>query len=523
MLLQLPGHRKLGNFALDQMGQTREVTLPVNTEGGRTQQRRLRIQTYADGPIRVLRVADVTVHPQGAKARHGSVPLTTQPSRGMGGQGSAALGRRGTAASADVGSAADASDREHSMGAGDADATPKAQPRVVSDRQRVLQLKQFLHAAPTTSIGWEGASSGSHLPQGLGTSPLQQQQQLEQQQQRQRRRGAQKKAQQQGFALDVRLELFGIGVSLVSPTQELLYASCSRLCARLAQGPMRRMLGVSIGSVRVENTLQDAQHRLMLASPVSKSVFGVKYETREASAAVPVKAAARPALGVLCTLWCARPGGVLCFEALHVQLAPLAVSLEGMHLKLLRDFYVAAMPGDDVRSGAATSASASAAARGAAGGRDATSSSMCGGGSMPSAVVTAAPRQVPPSSQQPSEQKIYIEDVSISEIQICISFAPGSWFTPSLAAASIADVTGSGDADKAGGSAGSSGSGSGGSKGSSGSSGSSEAPWWGQLALSLAHAEGAWLRLAPFRRQHPLLTWDAAVQVGLACWDNVDL
>jgi len=35
------------------------------------------------------------------------------------------------------------------------------------------------------------------------------------------------------------------------------------------------------------------------------------------------------------------------------------------------------------------------------------------------------------------------------------------------------------------------------------------APVWGQVALALAQAEGAWVTLAPLRRRHPLLSAEA--------------
>jgi hypothetical protein len=38
-------------------------------------------------------------------------------------------------------------------------------------------------------------------------------------------------------------------------------------------------------------------------------------------------------------------------------------------------------------------------------------------------------------------------------------------------------------------------------------------PVWGQIVLALAHAEGAWLTLAPFSVQHPLMSPEALVQV----------
>ncbi|WIA40787.1 hypothetical protein OEZ86_004465 [Tetradesmus obliquus] len=68
VLLFLPGHRPLGEFALEQVGQSRLVPVPSssrdNTLSHKSHHKRraLLISTYAEGPMRVLRVLDTRSH-----------------------------------------------------------------------------------------------------------------------------------------------------------------------------------------------------------------------------------------------------------------------------------------------------------------------------------------------------------------------------------------------------------------------------------------------------------------------------
>jgi hypothetical protein len=76
-------------------------------------------------------------------------------------------------------------------------------------------------------------------------------------------------------SIDIHIQLQGFGISLVSETRELLYGCCRGLNARFSQDAVRRAIGFTVGSIRVENTLHGCQYPLLLASPVSRSVFGV--------------------------------------------------------------------------------------------------------------------------------------------------------------------------------------------------------------------------------------------------------
>jgi hypothetical protein len=76
-------------------------------------------------------------------------------------------------------------------------------------------------------------------------------------------------------SVDIQVQLQGFGISLVSETRELLYGCCRGLNARFSQDAVRRAVGFTVGSIRVENTLYGCQYPLLLASPVSRSVFGV--------------------------------------------------------------------------------------------------------------------------------------------------------------------------------------------------------------------------------------------------------
>jgi hypothetical protein len=93
-------------------------------------------------------------------------------------------------------------------------------------------------------------------------------------------------------SVDIQVQLQGFGISLVSDTRELLYGCCRGLNARFSQDAVRRAVGFSIGSIRVENTLYGCQYPLLLASPVSRSVFGVVVHSPAGLAGKPDAAAA---------------------------------------------------------------------------------------------------------------------------------------------------------------------------------------------------------------------------------------
>lgn len=586
MLLLLPGHRQLGEFALEQVGQSLHVQLPAAADSDRGGSRRLHISTYADGPTRVLRVLDAQVHTSLAGAAGAATQASARSSAHPPGGSGAATPARGGGNGSGVGSspqqrlrralatalagvlkggdagtpapgsvrrgAAAAADGQQQVGTpgGRGGATPQQAAQAAAaaaaerlwpgraDQHHRQQLASFLAPALLPESNAEQLPPAAGAPAASVAAayafdhalqpPLQQVHQLA--------ALPAVPAPPPRFQIDVRLRLRGAGLSLVSHTQELLYASCHHVLLRAGQDAVRRVFGCAVGVLQVENTLQEAQYRQMISSPVSRSVLGVIYprldraRTAAAAAAASADGAAAttaaggaerwlpsaPALAVLCTLWRDQPGGVLCFEQLHLQLAPVALSLEGLHLKLLRDFAltVGSGPASSIISAAGSGGVRRAAGRGSGGG-----GGLEGFAAGLAAVAAAAPPPLLPP-QAGAAQKLYFDEVTVSEIQICITAAPGSWFTSSPAPGSSGAAGGQASAAGAHGGMRAVGAGTaavfpGSSSGAGveGEGGDAPPAWWTQLVLSLAHTEGAWLRLAPFRRRHPLLSWDGALQV----------
>jgi hypothetical protein len=520
----LPGHRSLGTFALEELGDTRVVQLPAG--GGRRGKRRLVISTHADGPTRVLRVVDVTSHPP---APGGLGAPTGAAEAGGGGGGGArraaptgqALVRqlratlpRGLAQAGSWGSG-DSGD------AGDGDAAVPPPAAAAAGHHGTPDGPALPRLLPLPSSGGEGGGGPGDADAAATPDPApHQQQQRHASPPRRARAAAAGRGSPSGAGggpqslLDARAELRGVCLSVVSDGEELLFAALRGVAGRLTVDAVRVRGAFALDSVRVENTLYGAQYPLLLASPVKPSVFGVTYEGGSGDAATPLLAAdggeggegggggsggggrggAPPALGVLCTLWRDRPGGVACFERLGVHLAPLAVSLEGLHLKSLLDF------------GAAMQAAA--ARHGLAPGGGPTSS---GGRGALAAAAAAPPAVHPLPRRQPL--KLYFEEWYISPLQLCITFAPGSWFEPPPAGG------GEGPGGGAGAGARESGGGAAGGEDEAESRVAAPAlaaaapPVWAQIAAALAHTEGAWLTLGAFHQRHPLLGVDALSEV----------
>jgi hypothetical protein len=472
-MLLLPGHRSLGTFALEELGETRVVQLPAG--GGRRGKRRLVISTTADGPTRVLRVVDVTSHPQGASGPGGAPPAADE--------GAAAAARR----------------------------APTTGQALVRQLRAALPRGLATAWVPGGEEPRSGGGGGEPLLEvpraaagggGAAAADLQQTR-------RARRGGGGAAAAAPAWPLDCRAELRGFCLSLVSDNEELLFAAARGLSGRLTLEAVRVRGALAVDSVRVENTLHGAVYPLLLASPVKPSVFGVTYEGGSGDAATPLNAAdggntepagsggaggggggsgAPPALGVLCTLWRDRPGGVACFERLGVHAAPLAVSLEGLHLKSLLEF-AAAMEAAAARHGLAAA----------------------GSGRGGSAGAPPAPGGHPMPRGQPL--KLYFEELFVSPLQLCITFAPGSWFEqPAAAAPAPGDGPG---AAAAGGATGGAGEEEGGGVAAAAVAAPALAapPVWAQIAAALAHTEGAWLTLGALHERHPLLGVDALAEV----------
>ena len=520
VVLLLPGHRSLGTFALDEVGGARSVLLPAPAGGGaRRGKRRLAISTHADGPTRVLRVVDVTSHPPAAG-----------PGGAAAGAGATAGGVRGRSSAGGHQLLPQLRAALRQRDGGDGSPALPGSPRAPARRQHADGGNA---ATPAAAPPPPAPPPPAALQGGAGAG-----------------------------AVDVRVQLRGAALSLVSDAEELLFASARGVAARLAVDAVRVEAALSVDALRAENTLFGAQYPLLLASPVRATVFGVSLEGAAAeggddadssanAAAAAAAGAARgrsggnggsggeggdgsaaarapPALGVLCTLWRDRPGGVMCFERLGVHAAPLALSLEGLHLKALLDF--------------AASMSAAAAAHGVAPPPPAAAAAAP---AQDSASLLAPPYAPPPQPPPRARQlNLYFDSWYISPLRLCITFAPGSFFEAS-AGQSTAQSAAAGGASAANGAAAAGGGGGGaaasaGVRPASGSSSTAAAPGaggaatsaagsagaaaagavtppqlpvWAQVAVALAHAEGAWLTLDAFHARHPLLDVDAAVQV----------
>lgn len=622
VLLFLPGHRLLGEIPLEQIGQLRRISITSSTK-----KRTLLLTTYAEGPMRVLRVVDTSTH---LLQQPGAVYPVSRSSR-------AAAAARGSTASGSATAAA-------VSGGGLSSYSSQGSLGHLSRTSSNAQLQALSRSSSSTSLTsnaqqtakqqqQKGAGSSSSNAQGGSAvsavgRPFERYQMLRRlsaflgisaQQQQQQHEGLYRcdssVASIPSPSIDLQVQLQGLGVSLVSDTRELLYTCARGITARVCQDAVRNALGLCISSIRVENTLYGSQYPLLLVSPVSRSVFGVVVP-QAATAAVsssssatssvavagqntataaegvssstelgPVatdaandsnnsgqpqgqlqtdlnpegtaSGATQPlqqqhsallphhlALGVLATVWRSQPSGVICVEQLGLQVSPLALSLEGKHIKHLVDFF-----------SSLTAAAADTAA--VAAGNAPSSSSGRLQQQQQQQLVPVKPPGLPAAAVKQSQVKLYLEEVRISPVTLCVSFAPDSWFDPLPGAASTV-TRGSGSSvlsdlshvgpvvtlgglslgvpDEASGTSGTNGvsataDGSGSQPsveaaeatiaaaaevyGSSNSTtGGQQLPIWLQMALALAHAEeGAWLTLAAFESSHTCINTDSLGQV----------
>jgi hypothetical protein len=521
VVLLLPGHRKLGEFWLEQVGTRRVVNIPGQPGSTPTT---LLITTSTEGPTCVLQVVDLAVHPAAAAAAGGAAVGSTVSSNMLtplqevarltgAGQGwskhnplarnsSSRLGRReqGAASSAGAGAvtpfaaaglqlpAAAAGSGAGSSASSTAATAGPSSSSSTADGTAAGAVRST--RAPSASSRRRAAAVWQFLlqPQSRGDSEI-----------------------------DLSVSLQGLGVSLVSDTQELLYGSVTGLRLRVWQGSVRRSVAAVVSALKLQNTLYQAQYPVLAASPVSRSVFGVVYVGADASAGAASgttgsssssscgsstpgsssavsstvnssTAAAGPvAIAGMVTLWRAKPGGVVCVEDCQLHLAPLAVSIEGQHLKRLLEFRsnmeskLAATAGDGPGAQGGSGPLA-----GVAGGSSSMSglalrqqqqpglgsstqlqlaSPTCSTVDLPPLAAAAAggggggtsgyywtqhqqqllladmPPQVLRAALQPQQVKLYFDQLYISPLQLCITFSPGSWFSSSLPAESAGGAT----------------------------------------------------------------------------------
>jgi hypothetical protein len=533
----------LGEVALEQVGQSWTVVIGDKRRGRSLQQRRtLQIKTTAEGPMAVLRILDVGKHLLPRQQAQLQRSLAAASKNSDSNSSLASSSNHGSSASfAGMSQAADVSrtlpvlsrtNSNSSIIAGSANSMeqqPEQAPRPssaeaarggdvrgpaarhhINAKHHMLQrLAAFLSGSSSSNTSSNAyATSSMVVPPSAELAATAAALQLS------------------DPVLDLQVQLQGLGLSLVSDSRELLYGCCLGVRGRFCQDPVRNALGVTLSSIRFENTLYGCQHPLLLASPVSRSVFGVIYpiqlqqglpsfdageadvcgrfsnagearperiaalqegrtgqQQQDAEQAVPnALAPAMPgmnaaaprgssgqphlhtqprhpdpkhhpdtqllphhiALGVLATVWRSKPSGVVCVEQLSVQVSPVALSLEGKHLKQLVEF---ASTVSEATTGMANSSSCSGtltgqhtdwtlsgapAGRGAAGLANIASSSSRGGWAESAAgrLLPVAPPSLPPVGTVTESLKLYFQQCHISAITLCISFAPGSWFDP---------------------------------------------------------------------------------------------
>ncbi|WIA20481.1 hypothetical protein OEZ85_004885 [Tetradesmus obliquus] len=307
VLLFLPGHRPLGEFALEQVGQSRLVPVPSssrdNTLSHKSHHKRraLLISTYAEGPMRVLRVLDARSHllqqpgagglsglfsyygaRSAAAAAGGAVGVSSSSGFGLdgwGSQGSLAgplsrsssgmltqqqqqqqqqvMSRSSSTASLVGKAAAGQQQQQHSAGSSSSSSSSSMQVTAAAaaglpGRVAAGDKHQMLRKLAAYLLSPQQASTASSLlSPGPGSS------------------SSSAVVNIPSPSIDIQVQLQGFGISLVSDTRELLYGCCRGWNARFSQDAVRRAVGFSIGSIRVENTLYGCQYPLLLASPMA--------------------------------------------------------------------------------------------------------------------------------------------------------------------------------------------------------------------------------------------------------------
>ncbi|GFR45600.1 hypothetical protein Agub_g6996 [Astrephomene gubernaculifera] len=324
VLVSLPGRRRLGEFELEKVGHSADVSVVASQTGGRGR-KTLRVTVTADGPTRVLRVVDTTVHPTGA--------FPPQPTRGS--------------SSASSGAATSAS------------SPPKRRGRPSSGQGYNPHAQGTAQARGGSSVTSGAATAAGADAAGGGGEEWQ---------------------------IEVSAAVAGVAVSVVSERAEVLYALLQGLHGSLLVGPAKVAATAALQHVRWDNCLRGAVFPIMVYSPVGRSMFNTAvllpapplpasaatvsgrspYGSGSAGALVRRSgaggsggggvsqmrgsspgdagqsggraggpAAPPPALAGRLVVWRNRPGGVTCVQHASLSTAPLAVSVEETHLREL--------------------------------------------------------------------------------------------------------------------------------------------------------------------------------------------
>lgn len=102
--------------------------------------------------------------------------------------------------------------------------------------------------------------------------------------------------------------------------QELLYAWVSEPQLYFALGKVRYTLEGALNRFQLDNCMRDAVYPVLLRGPTSMIVRR------------------QPAITVRSSIWRRRPGGVVCVEQLHLNIAPFGLEIEEAHMREITKF-----------------------------------------------------------------------------------------------------------------------------------------------------------------------------------------
>jgi hypothetical protein len=263
-----------------------------------------------------------------------------------------------------------------------------------------------------------------------------------------------------GLLWEVSAELAAVGLSLVGPSQEVAYFRATGIAAALGASAARRTASLRVQALQLDNPSPWAAFPVTLVLPAPAS----KLRT---SVAAAVERGRRPALAARLAVWRRRPAGVVCVELAQLEVASVGVYVEQQHaleLGALLSTLGAAL-GAAGAGGAGAAAAAGGVLGEAAPARPRPAASpfslpaldldLAAGGAAPLPQLLELLELDEPGGGGggggggPSSQKVYIDLLSLSPVEVTVSFlsspvrpfAPGH---PRLAALqrllSLADV-----------------------------------------------------------------------------------
>lgn len=120
------------------------------------------------------------------------------------------------------------------------------------------------------------------------------------------------------------LDLSSVGASLVGAAQELSYCRLSGVDVRVGVSAARSALSVQIRGIQVDNPTPHAAFPIALRLPAPSSKL-------TSSMAAAVELQPPPALSAQLSVWRRRPAGVLCVEVAEADIASVAVYIDQEH------------------------------------------------------------------------------------------------------------------------------------------------------------------------------------------------